>query len=764
MRENSERGLSLVIALVLAGLVLAAFAPVLENQFVKFDDTDYVTKNETVLKGLTRQGVHWAFTTTHSSNWHPLTWLSHMLDVQLFGEDPRGHHLTSVVFHGVNTVVLFLVLKAMTGALWRSALVAALFAVHPLHVESVAWVAERKDVLSTLFWLLTMGAYYRYTKKPAVGRYVSVVICFGLGLMAKPMLVTLPFVLLLLDFWPLRRWKAGRALPEGPARRALWQQWRGLTGEKLPLFAMTTASCAVTFLVQRKWGAVASMEEIPFVSRLANALVSYAAYIVKTVWPSRLAILYPFAQAGEPLWKVAGSALLLAGISLAAVREARRHPYLLVGWLWYLGTLVPVIGLVQVGFQSMADRYTYIPLIGLFISLCWGGAALSSRWLKSPAFPPLAAGAVLTFLVVAVRVQAGYWSDSITLFSRALAVTSDNWLAEYNIGTYLSEEGREEEAVLHYARAVSIRPDLLEGQYNLGLSLTRLGREKEAIEHLREAVRLRPAFLDARNLLAVSLDKQGRYEESMAQYREALRINPSSVDTMYNMASSFVRQGSHQSAEPLLRKILTADPDNPKAHQTLGVVLARLGRRSEAADHYREALRLQPDSAETYYNLANSQAEAGMTEEAAALYRKALQINGNFYDARYNLARVLVASGDTDQGVEQYRAALRINPDALDALNNLSWLFSTHRDPDVRNASDSIRLAERAAELTGYGDPVFLDTLAAAYAEAGRYDDALKTARKAAALAESSMDEKLHGDITHRMELYRSGKPYRDQQ
>jgi len=763
LRERFENNVIVIIALALVAMVLVAFWAAGGNQFLLFDDNVYVTENETVLKGLTWEGTLWAFTATHAGNWHPLTSISHMVDVQSFGLNPRGHHLTNILFHALNTGILFLLLKAMTGALWRSALVAALFAVHPLHVESVVWVAERKDVLSTLFWLLTMWAYYWYTRQPGISRYLPVVLFFGLGLMAKPMLVTLPFILLLLDFWPLQRWKGVWSSREAASPLSLPPAGRILLWEKIPLFALTAASSVVTFLVQRRWGAVASMEEHPFISRLSNALVSYAAYIVKMFWPSRLSALYPFQQDGLPLWQIAGSVLMLSIISILVVLAIRRYPYLAVGWFWYLGTLVPVIGLVQVGYQAMADRYTYVPLIGLFIALSWGAADLSERWLKSPGLTAVAGMAVLMPLVAVTRAQTEHWKDSITLFSHVLDVTSDNWVAEYNIGTYLDDQGRSAEAVSHYGEAVRIRPEMWQAHFNMGKSLALLGDDEKAIAHCREVIRLKPGFLDARNLLAISLDKQGRFEESMAQYREAIQIDPSRADTLRNMGHSLFLQGKFGEAETLLRKVLQTRPDYADAHQTLGVVLAKRGRKAEAIGHYGEALRLQPDSARTYYNMANSQADVGMLDEAVENYRQALRIDHDFYDAHFNLARILTVMGRIVEGVEQYRTALSVNPDALDALNNLSWLFSTHYDPEMRNASESIKLARRVCELTNYQNPFYLDTLAAAYAEAGRFDAAVETARKAAVLARSSRDDGIYDEILNRLESYESGKPFRDE-
>ncbi|NIQ87873.1 MAG: hypothetical protein GWN93_01765, partial [Deltaproteobacteria bacterium] len=405
-----------------------------------------------VHKGLTRESFIWAFTTTDEANWHPLTWLSHMVDCQLYGLNPAGHHLTNVLLHSASTVLLFLILLGMTGSRWRSALVAALFALHPLHVESVAWVAERKDVLSTLFWMLTLWAYLAYTKRPERKRYLLIIVAFTLGLMAKPMLVTLPFVLLLLDYWPLKRIELGQSAsglpaanqPSTIAEKPGAQAFRLLL-EKTPLFVLTAASSVVTFVVQKSEGAVGALEVYPLKIRVANALVSYVSYIIKMIWPQNLAVFYPHPGQSLPMWQAVAAGILLVLISIAVIRAGRRQPYLPVGWLWYLGTLVPVIGLVQVGAQAMADRYTYVPLIGLFIMAAWGVPELMKKWHHRRVALVVSAALVLFALMTCARLQLRHWKNSIALLSHAHAVTAKSYLVHNNLGSALNELGKYDE-------------------------------------------------------------------------------------------------------------------------------------------------------------------------------------------------------------------------------------------------------------------------------------------------------------------------------
>jgi protein O-mannosyl-transferase len=575
------------VCLALIAVNLIVYASVRHHDFVNFDDDDYVTANPVVLRGLTWHGVAWAFTTEHAVNWHPLTWLSHMLDVQLYGLDAGAHHLTNLLFHIGNTLLLFGLLHRMTGALGRSAFVAGLFAVHPLHVESVAWVAERKDVLSTLFWMLTLWAYIEYVKRPDLRqssrrRYAAVLLFFALGLMAKQMLVTLPLVLLLLDFWPLGRVGIGPNPAGGwaPARDG-WATAGRLVWEKLPLLALAAASSIATFVIHQRGGAVIILSAIPLQLRIENALVSYVVYIGKMLWPAGLAVLYPYPQSLSA-WSVAVAFVTLTGISVAVIWAAPRRPYLPVGWFWYLGTLVPVIGLIQVGDQAIADRYTYIPLIGLFIIVAWGAPDLLVRWpLRRVVLPKIAlpAAACLVILACAItaRGQLEYWEDSTTLWTHTLAVTTRNNIAHNNLGATLADQGKTDEAIAHYSEALRIKSDYADAHNNLGVALADQGKLDEAIAHYSEALRIKPGYSDAHSNLGIALADQGNLDEAIAQFTEALRINP----------------------------------DSAKAHNNLGVALASQGKLDEAIAQFTEALQVKPDYADARNNLELALARRG---------------------------------------------------------------------------------------------------------------------------------------------------------
>jgi Tfp pilus assembly protein PilF len=492
MNKVSDRFRVLLICFLLGLTTLIIFEQVRRSDFINYDDTAYVTENQHVRGGLAFNNILWAFAAAYGGNWHPITGLSHMLDCELFGLNPKWHHLVNLLFHAANTMLLFWVLKDMTGALWRSAFVAAAFALHPLHVESVAWVSERKDVLSTMFWLLTMAAYTRYTRFGGAKWYMVALLLFALGLMAKPMLVTLPFLLLLLDYWPLNRLRNKRDI-KNPAL------------EKLPFFVLTVISSVITFLVQRKSGAMAGVDIMPLKMRFANAVVSYLRYVGKMVWPNKLAVFYPY-QADRLLFlEVAAAALVLLGISILVIMLASRHRYLPVGWFWYLGTLVPVIGLVQVGSQSMADRYTYVPLTGLFIIVAWALPELFVRWRYRDVVLGVSAAAVLLALSICTYFQLHHWRNSITLFSHALSVTNENILAHLNFGEALSSKGKPEEAMNHYRQALRIKPDFALAHVNLGDVLLSQGKFDEAIGHFRQALQARPDFPEALNNLAWAL-------------------------------------------------------------------------------------------------------------------------------------------------------------------------------------------------------------------------------------------------------------------
>jgi len=567
MSGQSHRSEIVVVCLGLVLAILVVYWPLMYHDFINLDDNVYVTENPNVRSGFTKAGFIWAFTKTHSANWHPLTWLSHMLDCQLFGLNAGMHHLTNLIFHIANSVLLFMVLMRMTGALWRSAFVAALFALHPLHVESVAWIAERKDMLSTLFWVLSMWAYVRYAEQPRVNRYLAVVMFFVLGLMSKAMLVTLPFVLLLMDYWPLGRVQLGRRENTGKSRFHR-SSFFHLVWEKAPLFVLALISCVLTFLVQEQGGGVASSDEFPLNTRISNALVSYTVYMGKMIWPSDLSVFYPHPGI-IPRWEPIAAGLLVASLSILCIRAVRTRPYLAVGWLWYLGTLVPVIGLVQVGNQAMADRYTYIPLIGLFIMIAWGVPDLLRKWRYRKTIIAICTGLILSAIMVCTWVQIRHWKDGISLFKHALNVTVNNHLAHNNLGLLLLNQGRANEAIRHYFKAIKIKPRWALAHYNMGVAKAGQRKFAEAIEHYSEAIKLNPNSSKAHNNLANVLLAQRRFDAAIAHYLEALRINP----------------------------------DYGNAHSNIGIAFAAKGDLNEAISHFREALRLNPDDYRMRQNL-----------------------------------------------------------------------------------------------------------------------------------------------------------------
>jgi Flp pilus assembly protein TadD len=587
---------SLFISVALAVATLAAFAPAFGNDFVNYDDPLYVTDNPHVKAGLSAAGARWAFTSTEVLNWHPLTWLSLQLDATLYGDHPWGYHLTNVLLHAANALLLFEVLRRMTGAVWRSGLVAALFALHPLHVESVAWVTERKDVLSTCFGLLALAAYLWYVERPGVLRYLPVAIALALSLMAKPMLVTLPALLLLLDYWPLGRLRIGAAGDppprEPPAVVPAPASLRLVLSEKLPLVALAIGSAVMTAIAQHRGGAIESLENVPLGLRAANAVVSYVRYLGLTVWPEGLAPFYPYPRDGLPWWRVAAAAALLTVVTLLALAARRRSPYLAVGWLWFLGTLVPVIGLVQVGQQALADRYSYFPIVGLFLMAVWGlGALAGQRRAVAAVLATVCLAALATCAALTWR-QTGYWLDSRTLWQHTLRVTSDNYLAESNLGAAcLFIRGTPQEAEAHLREAVRIRPDYWRAWSRLGIALDKQGRTARAIDCYSRSLRLQPEQPTARNNLAIDLAKEGRLEEAIAELGEATRLDPEFAAGYENLAGALARAGRRDEAIEAWRKAIRLAPNEARYHRALGALLRERGD-SEAVAEEGEAARL----------------------------------------------------------------------------------------------------------------------------------------------------------------------------
>ena len=569
------------IYLLLAAAVLLAYGQVIHFDFVTYDDPDYVTANPHVQAGLTLRGIAWAFGSGFAGNWFPLTWLSHMLDCSLFGLDSGWHHITNVCIHLLSTLLWFTLLKRLTGAHWHSALVAFLFALHPLHVESVAWVAERKDVLSGLFWVLTLWAYTAYTGRPGPLRYGLALLLFCLGLMAKPMLVTLPVVLILLDYWPLRR-----------GTKIL---------EKAPFFAASLAVSVVTFLVHRVVGATASVALIPPVERIENALVSYVAYFLQTLWPADLAVFYPY-----PLGSLAGPAsiagIALAAVTLLAIRERLRRPYLSVGWLWYLITLAPVIGLIQVGAQARADRYTYIPMVGLAIALVWGSAEALQRW---PRVQVALAAALCVACVTITWRQVRYWRDSIALYQHAIEATSGNYVAHYNLAVVLETRGELSEAAAQLRETVRVRPRFALAHSALGQLLAKQDQPEQALSELQTAVHLRPDLAEAQIGLGTVLAKLGRTGEAAAAFSEGIRQQPDNADAHYNLGIALAQAGKLPDAEREFRVTVNLRPTDVEARFNLGVALDSLGRTGEAIAELSEAVRIKPEFPEARQALAD---------------------------------------------------------------------------------------------------------------------------------------------------------------
>lgn len=560
-----------------------------------------------VRRGLTASGVLWAFKTTTQCNWHPLTWISHMLDVSLYGLNPSRHHLTSLLFHLLNVLLLFYLLKTMSNSVWFSGISAALFAVHPLHIESVAWVSERKDVLSTFLGLLSILAYVGYVYSSRSSFYVLCVLGFILSLMAKPMLVTLPVLLLLLDYWPLRRFES-----VGKVKLII---------EKLPLVIFSIGSGIITFIAQSRGRAVGSLEELPLVFRVENALIAYVKYVLLTLWPRGIAIFYPHPVGSIPAWQVMGAFILLAGITFLAFQRAKTHPCFLVGWLWYLIALLPVIGLVQVGRQAMADRYTYVPLIGLFMAASCKLFPLVSardRWRreKSSSLSIFMACVIVLAFALSTSVQVRYWSDSVSIFTRAIAVTRRNALAHTHLGLAFIERGMPDQAIEHYRAALRINPDYVQALVLLGSALAEKGDLGESERLLRKAISLDPTHPDGQNNLGAVLEKRGLLDEAFIHYQEAIKAKPDFAEAHANLGALFVRRRMFDDAEREFLEAIRITPNIPSVYYNLGVVYDQLGRSDEAISAFKKALELQPDLGEAHAGLAVVYYWQGKYEEA----------------------------------------------------------------------------------------------------------------------------------------------------
>ncbi len=598
---------------------VAVYGQVRHFDFVNFDDPEYVTENNHVRAGLTPDGLAWAFTSTDLENWFPLTRISQMADYQFFGLRSGWHHLTNLLFHALATLLLFAALKRMTGALWCSAFVAFLFALHPLHVESVAWIAERKDVLCGFFWCLTLWCYARYAQRPGVGRYLLVLAAFCCGLMAKPMAVTLPFVLLLLDVWPLRR--ANRLA-------ILW--------EKLPLFAIAAGVSVVTFIAQQEGHAIQSLRTVPAGLRVANALVTYCRYIARMFWPAKLAVYYPYSHK-LPLWYVAAACVVLAAITVVVLRWCRSYPYLAVGWCWYLGTLVPVIGLVQVGGQSSADRYTYLPTVGLAIMLSWGTADLLKRFPRARTVVAVSALAVCSACMVLTWLQLRYWAGTESLFRHAVDVTADNYVAQNNLADYYLSKLRNDEARAHVIEALRVQPNYAEAHVNLATILRRAGKMDEAEREYRVALTLQPRNVEGHSGYGALLFNEGRNNEALREFWEAVQLRPESADGHFVLGRMLAALGHTDQAIPEFIEAIRLQPEYADAHHSLGVALLSRGRVNGALAQFRAEAQLKPADASVHNNLGRLLASLGRFDEAIAQFSEALRIKPDFDAARKSL-------------------------------------------------------------------------------------------------------------------------------
>jgi protein O-mannosyl-transferase len=683
-RIHGGRVATIVVSVFLAVIVWTAFGRAIGYEFVGYDDQRYVVQNPWVTNGLTLDGIQWAFTHVHATNWHPLTTISHMLDCQLYGLQPWGHHLTNILLQAAAAILLFLALRSLTGDSWPSLFVAAIFAVHPLRVESVAWVSERKDVLSGVFFMLTLWAYARYARShgPSLFRYLVIVVLFTLGLLCKPTLVTLPFVLLLLDYWPLDR---GRPSPSsGHDETASASQrrntWSWLVTEKLPLLVLSAASCAATLLAQKQ--ALELSVKPPLDERVGNALISYAVYVRQMIWPAHLAVLYPYPEGNLKVSQVILALLLVLMISGAFFLWRKKYPFLLIGWLWYLGMLVPVIGIIQVGSQVRADRYTYLPQIGLYVVVAWGGMELLHRWRRTREV--LAAAAFLTIMALTTHsyLQTSCWRNNETLWKHAIANTSNNYIAHTNLAPTLTYSGRFAEAIAECQTALKIKPDWAAAHNNLGVALVRNkhsgdgavghdGAVDEAIEHYRRALQINPDFTQAHQNLGIVLVQKGQIDEAIKHFQKSLELEPSDAHAEFLLGSAFLQRQEAGEAIAHYQKALEIRPDYAEARNYLGNAFVAEGKYNEAIANYAAAVRIRPNYSEAHHNMGCVLATIGKNDEALEQLNEALRLNGNDAQAHFALGTLLARMGHRQEAVTHLGEALRLKPDYEQAKQQL---------------------------------------------------------------------------------------------
>ena len=743
-----------LIGLLLGGAVLALYARACgtELDFINFDDDDYVIRNAHVIRGLTANGFCWAFTSREEVNWHPLTWLSLQLDSQLFGTGPVGYHRTNVLLHACNTVLLFWLLQRMTGALWCSAAVAAFFGLHPVHVEAVAWVTARKDVLSTLFWLLTIAAYLWYAQRPALGRYLLVALLFALGLMAKQMLVTLPATLLLLDYWPLRRWPAASTTdsPYAPA------SWRWLLLEKLPLLVLVIPACLLTLWAQAE--IIHPLSEYTVYDRVSNALVSYVRYLRMAVWPVDLAILYPLPRK-TPLWQPLAAFGLLAMLTFGLLWASRSRRYLAVGWFWFLGTLIPVIGLVQNGPQAMADRYAYVPSIGLYIVVAWGMAEFCTRERRQ--IVALLAGAALVCCALLSWRQLGYWRNSEILWRHTLAATTDNAGAHTMLGKTLLDKRQLPEAVEEFDASLRLEPDNVANHGNIAVAWSMLGRNDEAAAHLERSLQLRPDHASTHFNLGSIRERQGRLPEALEQYTTALELDPHLTQAGVSRSRVLAQMGEFVQARQQLDRLLADDPISAVLHTELGRLLRQQGRFDEAISCYDRALELQPDYVEAWNNKGFALEGLGRFPEAANCYRRAIDQRPKELLYHLNLAFVESASGQDAAAADQFQAAFELQPNWPGMTLIEAWTRATHPKAERRDGALALRSATLVCKATHDEMAQAIDVQAAAYAELGQFDQAVARQRKVVSMLGPEVPPAIVTAVTERLHLYERRQPYR---
>jgi tetratricopeptide (TPR) repeat protein len=663
-RNGIRHDVLIILFLIIA--TAAVYGQVWNFDFINYDDFSYVRDNVIVQKGLTWKGIQWAFTSISQANWHPLTWLSYMLECELFGLSPEVHHLVNLLFHLCNSILLFLVLKRMTGARWQSAFVAALFALHPLHVESVAWISERKDVLSTFFWILTMGAYVVYAERRDLKLYLLALLFFSLGLMAKSMVVTLPVVLLLMDYWPLQRLRfvhpgpVPASAPVAAAEATGKKQRKGKKEKKLPLtkakekrqgnpfflvaaekipFVLLSALVSIMAIyTQKAGGAIASFTKLPLTDRIGSSFVSYALYLWKAVWPSALAVFYPF-QFWSPLEILAGTLVLIA-LSVG-VWWGRRFPYLTFGWLWYFVTLLPVIGLIKLGDAAMADRYTYIPLIGPFVALAWGAGDFAKRLALPKFLLPAAAGGILGACMIVTYLYLGQWKDSLTLFTHTLNVTQKNFLAHNNIATAYIDQRRYEEALAHLDQALTIRANFIEAYFNKGIVLYNLGKNDEAIAYFKKTLEMDPRFSDASYELGDIYLSRGDADNAITHFGRAIRTTEPRPKAYAGLAEAFILKGNIDEALSYSLRALEWRPGDAKLHYNIANINIHKGRLDEAIAYYKNAVRIKPDYSKAHNNLGSALMLQNKVDEAIVHFQEAVRFDRDYKMARENLRDAL---------------------------------------------------------------------------------------------------------------------------